>query len=74
MTDTVKAFLARVDRLEARYAKDKYADRWLMPREMMLALRDELKAIDKELGSVRAKERLAKRMQPNPLTQRGFKM
>lgn len=46
MTDTVKAFIERVDRLEARYQlKDNRipGDRYYaMPRDEMLALRDEL--------------------------------
>lgn len=43
MSDVTERFIAKIDRLEARYAKDKYATSWLMPREMMLALRDELR-------------------------------
>lgn len=46
MPDTdelIAAFIERVTKLEARYRRDKYADSWLMPREMMIALRDMLK-------------------------------
>lgn len=40
-----KTFIERVDRLEKRYAKAeyKYVDMYMMPRELMKALRDELK-------------------------------
>lgn len=41
--DPVGAFVDRVDRLEERFRGDRYADYWLMPRELMIALRDELK-------------------------------
>lgn len=44
MTKAAERFIARVTRLEARYKGDKYATNWLMPRELMIALRDELKA------------------------------
>lgn len=44
MTDTVERFIERVTRLEARYKGDKYATTFQMPREDMIALRDELKA------------------------------
>lgn len=44
--DHVAEFIERVDRLEQRYKKAeyKYVDMYMMPREMMKAVRDELKA------------------------------
>lgn len=42
--DPITEFIERVDRLEARYKGHKYADRWLVPREILIAVRDELKA------------------------------
>ena len=42
MTETVRQFIERVDRLEARYKGDKYATTFQMPRDEMIALRDEL--------------------------------
>ncbi len=44
--DHIKDFIERVDRLERRYKKAeyKYVDMYMMPREMMKAVRDELKA------------------------------
>lgn len=44
MTDTVAEYIERVDRLEVRYKGDKYAVTFQMPRALMIALRDELKA------------------------------
>jgi hypothetical protein len=46
MTDQdelITAFIERVTKLETRYKRDKYANDWLMPRDMMIALRDVLK-------------------------------
>jgi hypothetical protein len=43
MTDPVAEFLARVDRLESRYRNDRYADVFVMPRELMLRLRDAIR-------------------------------
>ena len=42
--DPVKEFIERIDRLEKRFKGDKYADRWLVPKEILIAVRDELKA------------------------------
>lgn len=46
INDPIQTFIDRVDRLEKRYAKAeyKYVDAYMMPRELMKALRDELKA------------------------------
>lgn len=41
--DPVTDFIERVDRLEKRYKGDKFAERWLMPRDLVIAVRDELK-------------------------------
>lgn len=43
--DHIADFIERVDRLEKRYKKAeyKYVDMYMMPREMMKAVRDELK-------------------------------
>lgn len=43
MTENTKQFIERVTRLEKRYKGDKYAVTFQMPREMMVALKDELK-------------------------------
>jgi len=57
MTDTVKAFLERVNNLEAdkpfieRY-RDGHYETWLMPREMMFALRDEVKNLSELLEHI----------------------
>ncbi len=40
--DLIAKFIARADRLEIRYKGQKFADGWLVPKEEMLAVRDEL--------------------------------
>ena len=42
LTEAEKQFVERVGRLEERYKKDKYADAWLMPRELLIRMRDEI--------------------------------
>jgi hypothetical protein len=44
MSEAADKFIERVDRLEARYRGDKYADVVMMPLDLLVALRDELKA------------------------------
>lgn len=39
----VEKFIQRVDRLQRRYERSKYPDTWLIPREELMAVRDELK-------------------------------
>lgn len=41
--DPVTDFIARVDHLEKRFKGDKFANQWLMPRDLMIAVRDELR-------------------------------
>lgn len=41
--DDIADFIARVDRLQARYRLDKYATHWLMPRELLIAIKDVLR-------------------------------
>ena len=43
MTATEKELIDRIDHLEARYANDKYAEFWLIPRELLIRLRDEIR-------------------------------
>jgi hypothetical protein len=43
MTEVQQRFIDRIDRLEARY---KYATSWLMDRELLIAVRDEIKQPD----------------------------
>ena len=44
MTATEKELIDRIDQLEKRFANDKYATDWLMPRELLIRLRDEMRA------------------------------
>lgn len=39
----IKTFIARIDRLEKRYGRDKYATHYLVPADELKAVRDELK-------------------------------
>lgn len=39
----IEKFIARIDRLEERYKKDKYASSYLVPADELKAVRDELK-------------------------------
>jgi hypothetical protein len=58
MTDQdeiITAFIERVNRLEARYKRDKYANDWLIPRDMMIALRDMVKEKIRDDGRHRSK-------------------
>jgi hypothetical protein len=41
--EAIAAFIERVERLEKRYKNDRFATSWLMPREMLSAVRDRLK-------------------------------
>jgi hypothetical protein len=43
MTEAQQRFIDRIDKLEARYKNDKYATSWLMDRELLIAVRDEMK-------------------------------
>jgi len=43
MTDAQQEFIERIDRLEARYKNEKYATSWLIPQELLIAIRDEMK-------------------------------
>ena len=45
-TDHIQEFIDRVDRLDKRYKKGeyKYVDMYMMPRTLVQAVRDELKA------------------------------
>ena len=42
MTKTQQTFVDRVNRIEERYKHDKYATMILMPRDLIIRLRDEL--------------------------------
>lgn len=53
--DPVTEFIARVDRLEKRFKVDKFANQWLMPRDLMIAVRDELKAPTLKLETIEKK-------------------
>jgi hypothetical protein len=53
MTETQKEFIERVTYLELRYKKDKYVTSFLMPRELLVRLKDEMEIPDislKETG------------------------
>lgn len=39
----IEKFIARIDRLEERYKKDKFASSYLVPADELKAVRDELK-------------------------------
>jgi hypothetical protein len=41
--DPVERFIAQIDHLEKRYKGHKYADAWLINRDVLIAVRDELK-------------------------------
>jgi hypothetical protein len=43
MTEAQQRFIDRIDKLEARYKNDKYATSWMMDRELLIAVRDEMK-------------------------------
>ena len=43
MTATERELIDRIDRLEKRYSGDKYAEFWLIPRELLIRLRDEMR-------------------------------
>lgn len=42
MSKSIDQFIERVNRLEQRFKRDRYADQWLMPRDLLLEVRDEL--------------------------------
>lgn len=39
----IEELIERINRLEERFKKDKYADAWLIPRDLLIRVRDELK-------------------------------
>lgn len=43
MKDAAEIFIQRIDRLELRFKRDKRTDVYLMPRNLMVAIRDILK-------------------------------
>lgn len=40
----ITELVSRIERLEERYKRDKYADMWLMPRDLLIAVRDAVKS------------------------------
>jgi hypothetical protein len=46
MAEAQQRFIDRIDKLGARYKNDKYATSWLMDRELLIAVRDEIKQPD----------------------------
>ena len=42
MTKAQQQFIDRIDKLEQRFKGDKYATSFLMPRELLIELRDEM--------------------------------
>lgn len=43
LTDPIEKFIGRIEHLEKRYKGIKHADMWLVPREELIAVRDELR-------------------------------
>jgi len=47
--DAVAVFIARVERLEKRFKRDRYTDAYLMPRDLMVAICERLKKEEEPL-------------------------
>lgn len=47
--DPVERFIAQIEHLEKRYKGHNYADAWLMRRDVLIAVRDELKRRQRKL-------------------------